>query len=174
MLEEWRDIQGYEGLYQISNFGEVKSIKRQTFMKEKTGKEYFHTTPERILKQTVNHKGYKVLNLNKDGKKKFFQVHRLVATHFIGDPKDLTVDHIDSNKQNNRADNLQYVTRYQNSVYAQPAYTIIVRDKQNNFINVFKNERQCSDNIGLSQQFINEVLRGKLPSREYNLERFNK
>lgn len=97
--KKWKDVPGYEGLYQVSNFGEVRSL----FYR---GKENV-----RVLKPAANKKGYLHVVLSKDGKTYTAQVHRLVAIAFIPNPNKLpVVNHIDWNKQNNRVDNLEWCT----------------------------------------------------------------
>ena len=98
MIEEWRDIRGYEGLYQVSNLGRVKSIPRE---KTKGG----------ILKPLKDTTGYLSVNLYKNGKIKRCKIHRLVANNF------LEVNHKDGNKLNNNLSNLEYVTRSQNILH---------------------------------------------------------
>lgn len=101
-VEEWRDIEGYEGLYQISNLGRVKSFKRK---------------PERIM--TPSLKGaYLGVSLRGENGNKSVLVHVLVARAYIGiRPDGLLINHIDSDKHNNCADNLEYVTRGYNTRY---------------------------------------------------------
>ena len=75
MNEEWRDIKGYEGLYQVSNLGNVKSL------------HFNHTKEERLMHQCKSHKGYCIVYLYKDKKTKYFAVHRLVAQAFLPNPE---------------------------------------------------------------------------------------
>lgn len=101
--EEWRDIQGYEGYYQVSNLGRVRSL-------------WFGKV--RILKQGINQKGYKRVYFNKDKKKKVYFVHRLVAEAFIHNPNNYPcVNHIDENPSNNNVDNLEWCTQQYNVNY---------------------------------------------------------
>ena len=100
MQEVFLDIEGYEGLYQISNFGNVRSFK---------GKK------PRILRPSNPSSGYYYVQLCKNKKVKTHTIHRLVAIHFIHNPKNLPeVDHRDGNKSNNAAYNLEWVTRIEN------------------------------------------------------------
>lgn len=104
-MEEWRDIQGYEGLYQVSNNGRVRSLAR-------------NSTKGKILCQAVK-RGYSHVCLSKDNKKKHFAVHRLVALAFIPNPsKKPEVNHIDGNRSNNNIANLEWVTRAENELHA--------------------------------------------------------
>lgn len=103
--EEWRDIAGYEGLYQVSNLGRVKSLN------------YMHTGNEKIRK-TKKNKGYLQVSLWKNGKAHHTYVHRLVAETFIPNIKNLPqVNHIDENKENNRVDNLEWCDQKYNLNY---------------------------------------------------------
>ena len=105
-MEEWRDIRGYEGLYQISNLGRVKSLR------DNHGK-----YREKILNPS-NRKGYLIVSLCRKGRKREFKVHRLVALHFIDNPNNYSqVNHKDENKENNRVDNLEWCTPKYNSNY---------------------------------------------------------
>lgn len=105
MQEEWRDISGYEGRYQVSNLGRVRSLPRKT----KTGfREGVTLIP---VKDGV---GYQIVNLSR----KSHKIHRLVAEAFIDNPNDYKcVNHKDENKLNNRADNLEWCTYEQNNNY---------------------------------------------------------
>lgn len=107
MVEEiWKPIKGYEGLYEISNWGRVKSLN------------YHHTGKPRLLRPKVDKYGYLVVCFCKDGKRKYFFVHRLVAQSFIPNPDNLPqVNHKDENKKNNNADNLEWCTCLYNINY---------------------------------------------------------
>lgn len=115
--ETWKDISGYEGIYKVSNYGNIKSVGR----KVKNGKQTFKIVPETIRTVQVNNArhGYCEISLYKDGKEKRFRVHRLVAKHFIkNNDKKPEVNHKDGNKLNNNASNLEWVTSIENKTHA--------------------------------------------------------
>jgi hypothetical protein len=106
-MEKWKDIEGYEGLYQISNDGKVKSLARIINRNLKTHPTRTHS--ERILKPGLLKKGYHRLRLCKDGNGKMMQIHRLVAIHFIPNPNDYPmVLHRDNDPSNNSVENLYW------------------------------------------------------------------
>lgn len=112
-MEIWKSIQGYEGFYEVSNKGRIKSLKRTVKNSGSySGKRIYH---EKILKQNINRLGYHVVTLSKHSKRKFFIVHRIVANAFIDNPKKLPeVNHKDLNKSNNNVQNLEWCTRSEN------------------------------------------------------------
>ena len=114
MREKWKDIEGYEGKYKVSNFGRVLSLERKCKHSKKGEK----IVPERILKAGKDKDGYLQVQLCKNGTSKMFKVHKLVARAFLKNPFDLpSINHIDENKQNNRADNLEFCTPKYNNNY---------------------------------------------------------
>ena len=95
MSEEWKPVEGYEGLYEVSNTGFVRGLKR-----------------DRIVKPRPDKDGYLLINLYKNGKGKTCKVHRLVATAFIPNPDNKpTVEHMDTDKNNNHVGNLCWATK---------------------------------------------------------------
>ena len=92
--EIWKDIQGYEGIYQVSSYGRVKSFKKNKV---------------KILKPQMHYKGYKFVTLHKNGIGEKCKVHRLVAKAFIPNPNNYpVVNHKDENKSNNNVENLEW------------------------------------------------------------------
>lgn len=112
MTEIWKPIQNFEGIYEVSSYGRIKSLAR----KDSTGNGNRNT--ERLLKPDLNTKKsmkYYRVTLCKNGKTTRFSVHRLVAEHFIPNPDNkLFVNHIDNNGLNNHIENLEWVTHSEN------------------------------------------------------------
>ena len=100
-MEEWRQIKGYEGLYNVSSLGVVVRIDRN-----------------KVMKQTADKDGYLKVCLCKNNEKKTYMVHRLVATAFLDNSEELpVVNHKDENKANNCVDNLEWCSIQYNTVY---------------------------------------------------------
>lgn len=115
--ETWKDILNYEGLYQISSLGNVKSLIKSTTKKIKTPGGYRQL--ERILKPALNNGGYFIVTLSKNNHHKTCPIHKLVATAFIPNTNNKPqINHIDCNKLNNSVKNLEWVTAQENSEHA--------------------------------------------------------
>lgn len=144
MEEIWKDIKGYEGDYQISNLGRVKSRKEQ----------FGNVPKEIILKPVLTVWGYTRVGLRKNKKAKNYFIHRLVAEAFVPNPYNkIYVNHIDSNKLNNAATNLEWVTAKENSNASKTIKeikrwnAIEVKDNKGN---TFKSYRQAGLFWGIS------------------------
>lgn len=125
--EVWKDIEGFEGYYQVSNLGRVKSLDRVVQFKDGRSRLFKGT----ILSQG-HHKdtGYMTINLSKESKLYPKDVHRLVAKAFVLNPDNLPcVDHINCIKTDNRSDNLRWCTHEQNIHYAMNAGLIDIKAK---------------------------------------------
>lgn len=156
--EIWKDIAGYEGLYQVSNLGRIKSLN------------YKHTSRERILKTKKNRSGYVVVNLNQAGKRKTYSIHRLVAQAFIDNPQNLPmVNHRDENKQNNIVSNLEWCTSKYNTNYGtcierrakKTSKPVIGIDKVTGLIVKFPSAHEASRQTGIDQGYITNCLKGR-------------
>lgn len=143
MIEIWKDVPGYEGRYQVSNLGNVKSLPKEK--KGTLGGSY--VTAEKILSAaTVN--GYKKALLYKDGKRIFHSVHRLVAIAFL-DNQLAEVNHINGVKTDNRVENLEWCSSQQN----------VIHSHKNNLIkNKVRNEK--------TRQLISDIKKKKIINTE--------
>ena len=111
MEEIWKDIEGYEGLYQVSNLSRVRALEKVVICS--TGRKC--VLKEHILIQNSSFYGYKGVDLTKNGKRKKFLIHRLVAKAFIPNPENKPeIDHINTNRSDNRIENLRWVTSSEN------------------------------------------------------------
>jgi len=142
MKEIWKDIEGYEGLYQVSNLGRVKSIITNI-----------------IMKPSYCKSNYLKVKLCKNGRQKTIQIHRLVAENFIDNIYNKPqINHIDCNKENNRVDNLEWVTAKENTAHAinnglfvffavQPKKRKVIQyDKEGNVLNKYNSMKEAATN----------------------------
>ena len=151
--EIWCPIKGYEGLYEVSDQGMVKSIGY--------GK-------ERILKPARN-TGYLQVNLWKNGEMKTYRVHRLVAKTFIPNPNNLQeINHKDENKENNSVLNLEWCDRKYNINYGtrnqRVSKPVIQYTKSGEFVKEWKSGIDVQRNLGYHQQYISECCNGRYKS----------
>ena len=154
MDEIWRDIEGYEGLYQISNKGRVKSLK--------WGK-------ERILRPVIDKHGYMFVYLYNDNARKYFKIHRLVAQAFIPNIYNLSeVNHKDENKLNNCVENLEWMTHIDNCNYGtrnkRLSRKILQYSKSGEFIREWQGSREVERVLGIDNANIIACCKGKLKS----------
>lgn len=151
LLEEvWKDIEGYEGLYQVSTHGRVKSVFR------------YH----KILKSRVKNNGYKYVQLYKNGTPYTYYIHRLVAQAFIPNPQNKPqVNHIDEDKENNRVENLEWCTRSENMNHGTAMLrTAISQGKPIICIETgveYYSLSECARQMGLQVGHVCSVLKGK-------------
>lgn len=155
-MEIWKDIKDYEGLYQVSNTGLVKSLPRLT-------------TKGRILVQNEDKDGYFKVTLSKQGAHKQFSVHRLVAEHFLNNPNDLKIiNHKDENKHNNIVDNLEWCTSSYNINYggcisrrsSNRKRPILQYSEDMQFVQEFAGGVDAEIQTGISRKLISACLRG--------------
>ena len=136
-----RDVKNYEGLYAVTSCGKVWSYKRKKF-----------------LVPRANSKGYLRVKLCKDGQKKWYRVHRLVAEAYIPNPDNLPqVDHIDENKTHNYVNNLQWITNRNNCRKSNNKPIL-----QYTFDGEFVREWECAADVGSQiRKGINDCLKGR-------------
>lgn len=160
-MEIWKDVEGYEGLYQVSSEGRVKSLGNNKTRKEK------------ILKNCKDKDGYLYVLLCKEGKKKYFTIHRLVAKAFLSNPNNLLeVNHKDENKQNNCVENLEwcdckyninYGTRTERFIKSK-SIPILQFTKDGDFVRRWDGIRQVERELGINNRSICSCLKGKTKS----------
>ena len=164
LIEQWRSIEEYENLYQISNYGNVKNHKNQ-------------------LLKPMNDGNYLNVDLYKNEKKKRYKIHRLVAKAFIPNPEDKKeVNHIDGNKLNNKYSNLEWVTPSENMIHAfkkglakvnknmqgkfgeiNPNSIIRLQyDINGNFIKKWSCAKEIERQLGIHHSHISKCCKGKL------------
>lgn len=162
LKEEWKPIPGYEGLYEISNYGRVKS-----YQYVKTDK-----TNERILIPSKQLTGYVSVSLYKDRKMKTVHVHRLVAENFIPNPDNLpVVNHKDEIRSNNYVENLEWCTHAYNLSYGTTRERIAEKnrkpilqlDKEGNVIKKWPSISEAAESLGYiaSNSHIIDCLKGR-------------
>ena len=152
-MEEWKSIPGYEGLYEVSNLGRVKSLEKYRY--NNGGKQLLK---ERILRPIKTRTGYFILSLYKNKTYKYYLIHRLVALTFIPNPDNLPmVNHLDEDKTNNRVENLEWCTAKYNSNYG----TSIERAINTKIKNGYCNKEFC---------FLDSKERKKLYNKQYRQE----
>ncbi len=166
-MEIWKDIKGYEGLYQVSNLGRVKSLERRV----KHNKCGYITIKQKILKNKIGKTGYFEVDLRREGTHKYCRVHRLVAEAFIKNPKNYEiVNHKDENKLNNNVENLEWCTAKYNMNYGTLRERTVagiskrvaqINKKTDEIINIFPSSREASKKTGISQGHISSCCAGK-------------
>lgn len=174
MEEIFKDIVGYEGLYQVSNLGRVKAL----------GNGKSNNSKEKILKPYKSKNGYLKVNLHKESEIKHFLIHRLVAIHFLPNPNNYPcVNHKDENKENNCVDNLEWCDVHYNNTYNERhkkvgeknvvsmkgvhinrkdfSKEVIQMDLEGNEINRFPSTNEAQRQLGVSQSSISQCCNGK-------------
>lgn len=168
--EVWKPIDGYIGLYEVSNYGRVKSLKRTVWHK---GNGCYMTLSERIMKLRKRKDDYLDVPLHKDGKVRRYLVHRLVSVAFIPNPDNLPqINHLDEDKENNCIDNLEWITCKENINHGthnkrmaeKLSKPIIGIDKITGLIVEFASLREAERKLGIGNQNICACCQGKRKS----------
>lgn len=148
--EVWKDIEGYEGLYQVSNLGRIRSLG------------YGNT---KIMKPVPTSQRYRQVGLYKDGKRKFYLVHRLVAMAFLDNPKKLsTVNHIDGNRSNNVVSNLEWCTiaENNNSIKRRSGTAVLQKNLDGTIVNRYRSFSEAARQNGFRMEGISKCSKGIL------------
>lgn len=163
--EKWNDIKGFEGYYQVSNTGRVKSLDRDVKCTSKLGNEFISHKEGRILKPTPNGNGYLSVVLAKDGETRTSPIHRLVAEAFLENPNNYnTVHHKNGNHQDNRAENLIWMEGEEhNRIHGFAPKTVYVYTKDLQLLLTFNSTKEAARELGISQGNIVNCCLGSLP-----------
>ena len=149
-MEEWKSIPGYEGLYEVSSYGRVKSLEKSYIRKNGV----IDHKPEIILSPKNNGKGYFIVCLYKNKTHKYYLIHRLVAQAFLPNLDNLPcVNHKNEDKNNNRVDNLEWCTEKYNSNYKGVLKRRSQRMKENGiYEKIALKRRKYPDTVGLDEK----------------------
>jgi hypothetical protein len=175
--EIWKDIPNYEGMYQISNLGRVKSLSREVF--HGNGKRFCDET---IMKPKLETTGYFSICLRKDRASKTIKIHRLIAMLFIDNPQNkATVNHINGIKTDNRIENLEWCTIQENIQHAistglkrtakgekhgqSKLLDSDIEYIKNNYIK-HKNSKQLSQMFGITYGYVSMIAKGITRNKE--------
>ena len=171
-MEVWKDIPNYEGYYQASNLGRIKSLLFQNNLNNKKYKR------EKVLKPKVTKDKCSRVDLWKDGEHKTYLTYRLVALTFLGKPEgEMTVNHKDGNRLNNNIDNLEWCTRkeniqhgYRTGLYKNQK-AIKIENIKDGGINCFRSLAEASRFIGKNKGYISEqIIRNRYANDSYRWE----
>lgn len=165
MREFYRPIVGYEGIYEVSNYGNVRTSKDKITHSELHGERHWK---QRVLKQKTDKSGYKRVTLWKDKKPKDYLVHRLVAMQFIPQRANHNlINHIDCNPANNKVSNLEWVNYSENLEHAydhelNPEHTsIVLVNKETKEPNYFNSLAKASRFLGRNSGYMSGVIKKK-------------
>ena len=160
--EEWRDIPNYFGLYQVSNYGRIKSLERIDAIGRKR--------KEKILKLRINRTGYYIVDLSKNSIVKKYQVHRLVYEAFNSQiPENMQVNHINEVKSDNRLENLNLMTPKENTNFGtgiersakKRSKVVLQFTLEDVFIKEYPSIRQAERETGFGHGYICDCCKGK-------------
>lgn len=171
-----KQVVGYEGLYEVDQFGRVYSIDRIKTVVD-NGRIYEKHIAGKQMKQSIHTKGYKTVSLTKNGSTKTIFVHRIVAEAFLPNPGNFPlVNHKDEDKTNNFIDNLEWCTASYNRTYGKAIerqakkirgresnkkIAIIQKDMSGDFLNWFDSLTKAAENVNGSTSSISAVCKGK-------------
>lgn len=169
--ELWKPIEGYEGLYEVSNLGRIKALDRTHIQRGNRGCIYSHIYKGRIMKPICEKEsGYRSISLYKNGKMTKYNIHRIVAKAFIPNPNNLPqINHKDENKTNNRADNLEWCSTLYNLTFGsrlsriaeKRAKKVAMLNEDGKPVMVFSNISKIERDYGIHHSNIIAVCQGK-------------
>lgn len=161
--EIWKDVKGYEGFYQVSNKGRIKSLDRMIGYKGIRLRRWKGT----LKKPTLRNSGYLKVSLYKFGKPETLEVQRIVAEAFLENPQGKEqVNHIDGNKTNNNVENLEWCTPKENSVHAVKVLkkgikAVVQYDLNGRYIAMFESIAEAAEKTNTRKSSISNVIYGR-------------
>lgn len=157
MIQEiWEPISGYEGLYEVSNLGNVRSVDRVVISSRQVNRRL----KGKLLSPSINNRGYQYVNLVKGGRSKSVTIHKLVALAFIPNPKDKPcIDHINAIRTDNRSENLRWCSHRENQNFPiatskRKVTRVNMYTKKGEFVKQFKSITDAEREIGVSHSNI--------------------
>ena len=174
MLMEWRDVVGYEGIYEVSRCGEVRTKEGKTTFSKLHGKRVWK---QRVLKQKTSKDNTRRVSLWKNGKERTWLVHRIVAKAFIPRVKGKDfINHIDGSRLNNHVDNLEWCDHTENNNHAfdndlmSANKKIVLVDKETKETFYFRSLAKASEFMGYHKGYLSGRLkRGKNDTKKYEI-----
>ena len=172
-IEIWKDVENYEGLYQVSNLGRIKSLERDVYRQNGT---FHYHAGGKILAPVLDRGGYQYVRLSKNGREKKESVHRLVAMAFLPNPENKSqVNHKDEVKTNNVVENLEWCTSVYNANYGTRIQRCVQNHKYPKLGNhpnakaafcvelnkTFDCAKRAGEELGICVTSISQVCRGK-------------
>ena len=165
-MEEWKEIPGYEKLYEASTYGNIRTCEGKVTRTERHGERLWK---QRVLKQKTDKGGYKRVSLWKDGTEKTHLVHRLVSSTFLQEAEGKRlINHKDANPSNNTVNNLEWCNHYENLMHAyennlnQAAKKTVLTNKVTGEIHFFLSQTAASKFLGKHHGFIHEKIKKEI------------
>ena len=173
-MERWKEIQGYEGLYEVSDKGRVKSLER---IVKYSNSDKTHTVKAKILKSCKKENKYLIVGLNKDGVRRNKYVHRLVAQAFILNPENKpTVNHIDCNPLNNNVENLEWATYKEQEEHKYSINRNVLTHRRIVVVNYLDGSTsehpsitQCAKDLGIHRDTVYNILNNEKSKKKSEL-----
>ena len=171
MDEIWKDIPGYEGYYQVSNEGRVKSVERIVYRGvNKNGTDIFQRVDSRVLALHTTPNGYYSIMLHKEGVSKRFLVHRLVAQAFVPNPNGRPeINHKDGNRKNDVCENLEWCDRRENILHASRVlHSLTFHGKAVRCVETgeeFRSIKEAARHYGVADTNLGNAIHGKRQKR---------
>jgi hypothetical protein len=171
--EEWRAVPGFEGLYEVSSLGHVRSLDRVVLCRRRHGPVWKRVSGKVMIGWPHSQRGYRMATLHRDGEPSAVTVHSLVAAAFLGPrPDGFDVAHYDGSPANNPADNLRYATRAENHadkkrhgthISGEASHYAVLREQDVLAIRARPHERSddLADEFGVTRTCVNHIRAGR-------------